>query len=163
MLACGGEAVASVVCEQQQVTSRPVARALTASSPGVIGKGDMPRQVSVPHRLVDELQDEFKGQRLEPDVQHESNRNVWSLIRLEAGTATPWSASGLANGIKTVLERSAAKMSDEDAKQLRKASSHWSRHTHGAHARSRPSSHGRCSMRLMCQRWPGSGIGRWWV
>ena len=52
-----------------------------------------------------ELQEELKGQELEPDVRHESNRNVWILIRLEAGAATPLSASGLAKRIKAVLER----------------------------------------------------------
>ncbi len=41
---------------------------------------------------------------------------------------------GLAKGIKEVLERCAASMDIEDAKQLRKASTHWLRHTHGSHA-----------------------------
>ena len=46
----------------------------------------------------------------------------------------PWSASGLAKGIKKVLERCAETMDVDDAKQLRKASTHWFRHTHGSHA-----------------------------
>ena len=100
----------------------------------VIGKGDKPRQVPVPDRLVDELQDELEGQGLEADVRHESNRDVSILMRIEAGAATPLSASGLAKGIKAVLERCASTMSDDDAKQLRKASTHWFRHTHGTHA-----------------------------
>ena len=100
----------------------------------VVGKGDKPRQVPVPDRLVDELHDELEGQGLEPDVRHESNRDVSILTRLEAGSATPLSASGLAKGIKAVLERCASTMSVEDAKQLRKASTHWFRHTHGTHA-----------------------------
>ena len=100
----------------------------------VVGKGDKPRQVPVPDRLVDELQDELESKGLEPDVRHESNQGVSILMRLSAGTATPLSASGLAKGIKAVLERCASTMSDEDAKQLRKASTHWFRHTHGTHA-----------------------------
>ena len=44
------------------------------------------------------------------------------------------SASGLAKGIKDVLQRCAASMDMDDAKQLRRASTHWFRHTHGSHA-----------------------------
>ena len=100
----------------------------------VVGKGDKPRQVPVPDRLVDELQVELERQGLNVDVRHESNRDVSILTRLEGGAATPLSASGLAKGIKAVLERFASTMSSEDAKQLRKASAHWFRHTHGTHA-----------------------------
>jgi len=88
----------------------------------------------VPDRLVDELQDELESQGLEPDVRHESSKDVSILMRVEAGAATPLSASGLAKGVKAVLERCASTMSDEDSKQLRKASTHWFRHTHGTHA-----------------------------
>jgi integrase len=59
-----------------------------------------------------------------------TSSNDWS----GAGVARPWSASGLAKAIKDVLERCAATMDPEDAKQLRKASTHWFRHTHGSHA-----------------------------
>ncbi len=55
-------------------------------------------------------------------------------MRVESGAARPLSPSGLAKGIKTVLERCAATMSTDDAQQLRKASAHWFRHTHGTHA-----------------------------
>ena len=100
----------------------------------VLGKGDKLRKVPVPTRLVEELQDELEQNGLEADVRDESNRDVAILTRFECGMATPWSASGLAKGIKQVLERCAATMEIEDAKQLRKASTHWFRHTHGSHA-----------------------------
>ncbi len=100
----------------------------------VVGKGDKLRQVPVPTRLVEELQHELEQNGLHPDVRHESNTGVAILNRIEGGVATPWSASGLAKGIKDVLERCAATMDFEDAKQLRKASTHWFRHTHGSHA-----------------------------
>ena len=100
----------------------------------VVGKGDKLRQVPVPSRLVEELQDELEQNGLEAHVRHESNQDVAILMRLEGGLAKPWSASGLAKGIKDVLERCAATMDIEDAKQLRKASTHWFRHTHGSHA-----------------------------
>jgi len=100
----------------------------------VIGKGDKPRQVPVPYRLVEELQDELERHGLEGTVTDESNWDVSILTRFESGAATPLSASGLAKGIKSVLAHCAATMDDEDAKQLRKASTHWFRHTHGTHA-----------------------------
>ena len=101
---------------------------------GVVGKGDKHRQVPVPERLVAELQDELGRNALEPDVLHGSNKDVAILVRFESGVAQPLSTSGLAKGLKTVLARCAQEMSDDDAKQLRKASAHWFRHTHGTHA-----------------------------
>jgi len=100
----------------------------------VVGKGHKLRQVPVPARLVEELQNELDRNGLEAAVRHESNRDVAILARFEGGVATPWSASRLANGIKEVLERCAETMDIEDAKQLRKASTHWFRHTRGSHA-----------------------------
>jgi integrase len=100
----------------------------------VVGKGDRLRQVPVPTRLVEELQDELERNRLDADVRRESNCDVAILTRFEGGVAMPWSASGLSKGIKEVLERCAATMEIEDAKRLRKASTHWFRHTHGSHA-----------------------------
>jgi len=112
----------------------PDGKADTGWMLSVVGKGDKLRQVPVPTRLVEELQDELERSGLEVDVRHESNREVAILTRFEAGVATPWSSSGLAKGIKEVLERCAATMDIDDAKQLRKASTHWFRHTHGSHA-----------------------------
>src|SRR6478736_2203765 len=82
----------------------------------------------VPTRLVDELQDELDRNGLAPDMRHESNHGVAILTRFKGGVATLWSASGLAKGIKEVLERCAATMDIEDAQQLRRASTHWFRH-----------------------------------
>lgn len=100
----------------------------------VVGKGDKVRQVPVPARLVDELEGELEGHCLEADVRHESNRDVSILMRVEKGAAQPLSASGLAKGVKVVLAQCAATMNADDAEQLRKASAHWFRHTHGTHA-----------------------------
>jgi hypothetical protein len=71
---------------------------------------------------------------LDPNVCAESNRDVSILTRIEDGVATPLSASGLAKGVKIVLHSVAATMSEDDAEQLRQASAHWLRHTHGTHA-----------------------------
>ena len=88
----------------------------------------------MPERLVVELQDELESHGLVGDVRNESNQDVAILMRMEGGTVTPLSDSGLAKGVKVTFERCAATMSVEDAKQLRKASTHWFRHTHGTHA-----------------------------
>jgi hypothetical protein len=97
--------------------------------------------MAYPIRLADQLR---ARDGLEADVRPESNRDVAILTRFEGGVATPWSASGLAKGIKEVLERCAASMDIEDAEQLRKASTHWVRYTQGSHAlNGRPGAQGR--------------------
>ena len=90
----------------------------------VVGKGDKVRQVPVPDELVGELQDELERNALEPNVRDESNKDVAILTRFDSGVATPLSASGLAKGVKAALQAVAATMEDDDAKQLRRASTH---------------------------------------
>ncbi len=100
----------------------------------VVGKGDKLRQVPVPTRLVDELQDELEQNGLEADVRHESNRDVAILTRFEGGVATPWSASGLAKGSRKFWSAAPRRWTSRTPSRLRKASTHWFRHTHGSHA-----------------------------
>ena len=100
----------------------------------VVGKGNKLREVPVPVSLVDELQDELQRHGLAGDVTAESNQDVSVLVRFDEGHAQPWSMSGLAKGIKVLLAQVAANLDPEDVKQLRKASTHWLRHTHGSHA-----------------------------
>lgn len=100
----------------------------------VLGKGDKLREVPVPPSLIEELQEELGRHGLEPGVQAESNQDVSILVRFAEGQAQPWSMSGLAKGIKTLLAGVAAELEPDDAKQLRKAGTHWLRHTHGSHA-----------------------------
>jgi integrase len=45
-----------------------------------------------------------------------------------------WSASGLYQAIKVFLARAADSLDGVDAQDLRKASTHWLRHSHGSHA-----------------------------
>jgi integrase len=45
-----------------------------------------------------------------------------------------WSASGLYQAIKAFLAQAATRVDGMDAQRLRKASTHWLRHTHGSHA-----------------------------
>jgi integrase len=100
----------------------------------VVGKGDKLREVPVPASLVEELQEELERHGLEPGVQAESNQDISILVRFEEGHAQPWSMSGLAKGIKALLTDIATDLEPDDAKQLRKASTHWLRHSHGSHA-----------------------------
>lgn len=100
----------------------------------VVGKGEKVREVPVPMSLVEELQDDLERHGLEANVTAESNQDVSVLVRFEEGRAQPWSMSGLAKGIKALLAEIAAELEPDDAKQLRKASTHWLRHTHGSHA-----------------------------
>ena len=45
-----------------------------------------------------------------------------------------WSATGLYEAIKAFLAQAADSLQGIDAQQLRKASTHWLRHSHGSHA-----------------------------
>lgn len=100
----------------------------------VLGKGNKLREVPVPVSLVEELEEELDRHGLEADGTVESNQDVSVLVRFEDGSAQPWSMSGLAKGIKVLLAEIAAELEADDARQLRKASTHWLRHTHGSHA-----------------------------
>ncbi len=100
----------------------------------VLGKGNKLREVPVPVSLVEELQKELDRHGLAGDVTAESNQDVSVLVRFEEGAAQPWSMSGLAKGIKALLADIASELAPDDAKQFRKASTHWLRHTHGSHA-----------------------------
>ena len=100
----------------------------------MLGKGNKLREVPVPVSLVEELEEELDRHGLEADGTVESNQDVSVLVRFEDGSAQPWSMSGLAKGIKVLLAEIAAELEADDARQLRKASTHWLRHTHGSHA-----------------------------
>ncbi|NUZ09111.1 phage integrase family protein [Piscinibacter koreensis] len=101
----------------------------------VVGKGEKPRDVPVQDYLVEELSGELERHGFDPDVAAEGNGEVPVLARFDAGRApTAWSASALAKSIKAFMNESASVASPEDAVQLRKATTHWLRHTHGSHA-----------------------------
>ncbi|MEJ8825106.1 phage integrase family protein [Variovorax humicola] len=94
------------------------------------------RQVPVPSSLVAELNAELVRNGLGSSVRSPAVAAVPILAR--HGAAGPpsraWSASGLAKAIKALLQRLAADLDPIDASHLRKASAHWLRRTHGAHA-----------------------------
>jgi len=102
----------------------------------VIGKGGRSRQVPVPAELVDELGDELARHGFERQVGAIGNQGIHVLARFdtELEKPAPWSASGLYQAIKAFLAQAARGLAGADAQQLRKASTHWLRHSHGSHA-----------------------------
>jgi integrase len=102
----------------------------------VIGKGGRSRQVPVPAELVAELGDELARHGFERQVGAIGNQGIHVLARFdtELEKPAPWSASGLYQAIKAFLAQAARGLAGADAQQLRKASTHWLRHSHGSHA-----------------------------
>jgi integrase len=130
--------ITSVKCgDLQQVGDQAAAGAMASGwLLAVIGKGGRRRQVPVPADLVDELGDELARHGFERQVGAVSNRGIHVLARFdpELERPAPWSASGLYQAIKAFLAQAASGLDELDARQLRKASTHWLRHTHGRHA-----------------------------
>ncbi len=102
----------------------------------VAGRGARRRQVPVPAALVHELGDELARHGLDRQVDSPGNQGVPVLARFDAQLRpVAWSASGLYQAIKAFLAQAAERVEGAQAQQqLRKASTHWLRHTHGAHA-----------------------------
>lgn len=103
----------------------------------VTGKGGRRRQVPVPAELVDELGEELARHGFERQVGAVSNQGIHVLARFDTEPdrrPAPWSASGLYQAIKAFLARAAEGLEAADAQQLKKASTHWLRHSHGSHA-----------------------------
>ena len=102
----------------------------------VVGKGERVRQVPVPHELVDELGDELARFGLAHSVSAASNKGIHVMARFGAQLERPavWSASGLYQAIKAFLAQVADSVGGDDGERLRKASTHWLRHSHASHA-----------------------------
>ncbi|WP_395321872.1 phage integrase family protein [Variovorax sp. UC74_104] len=121
---------------RRQPASTPGDAAPAAWSLSVSGKGGVRRQVPVPHELVDELADELARHGFDREADAPGNRGIAVLARFGAGGEHPpaWSSSGLYQAMKAFLARAAQGLDAADAERLRRASTHWLRHTHGAHA-----------------------------
>jgi integrase len=102
----------------------------------VVGKGGRTRQVPVPPEFVDEFGDELARHGFERQVGAVSNQGIHLMARFDTGLDRPaaWSASGLYQAIKAFLAQAAEGLDEADAHQLKNASTHWLRHSHGAHA-----------------------------
>lgn len=103
----------------------------------VVGKGERVRELPVPPDLVDELSQELGRNGREPDALHPSNAQLPVLAifgQVRPGEPRPWSASGVYQALKALFEQCARRLEEPDASHLRRASTHWLRHTHGSHA-----------------------------
>lgn len=102
----------------------------------VVGKGGRRRQVPVPGELVEELGEELARFGFERQVSAPSNRGIPVMARFDATLERPasWSASGLYQAIKAFLAQAADSLDGADARQLKRASTHWLRHSHASHA-----------------------------
>jgi integrase len=135
--------ITTVRCEDLEQVEHESADGTTATGwlLSVRGKGGRIRQVPVPAQLVDELGDELARHGFERQVGAISNQGIPVMARFDTPLERPvgWSPSGLYQAIKAFLARAAVSTNGADAQQLRKASTHWLRHTHGSHAlRGRP-------------------------
>ena len=90
----------------------------------------------MPANLVEELSDELALHGYERHVGAASNSGIHILARFDARLKRPasWSASGLCQAIKALLANAAKGLDPADAGQLKKASFHRLRHSHGSHA-----------------------------
>jgi len=130
--------ITSVKCEDLELVDYRTSDGETATDwmLHVVGKGGRTRQVPVPAELVDEFSDELARHGFERQVGAVSNQGIHVMARFDAELERPatWSASGLYQAIKAFLARVAEGLDEADAQQLKKASTHWLRHSHGSHA-----------------------------
>ncbi|WP_213959752.1 phage integrase family protein [Variovorax sp. dw_954] len=130
--------ITSVRCEDLTQVDYRAADGSTASHwlLAVIGKGNRSREVPVPAEFVEELGDELARHGFERQVSAVSNRGIHVMSRFDDERKRPaaWSASGLYQAIKAFLAQAAEGLDGADALQLKKASTHWLRHSHGSHA-----------------------------
>ncbi len=102
----------------------------------VTGRAGGRREVPMARALIEDLEEELARHGFDRRVDAPANRDVPVLARFDTGAEHPaaWSSSGLYQAIKAFLARIAQDLDASDAEHLRKASTHWLRHTHGAHA-----------------------------
>jgi len=130
--------ITSIRCEDLEPVAYPLPDGSIAIDwlLSVTGKGGKPRQVPVSAELVDEVSDELERHGFDRQVGAVSNRGVHVMARFAMDLERPaaWSASGMYKAIKAFLAQVAVGLEGVDSQQLRKASTHWLRHSHGAHA-----------------------------
>jgi site-specific recombinase XerD len=118
----------------------------------VIGKGEKERVVPVPLAVIGELSTYLVARGLDPDPEHASNRGAFLLGKaVDVAARAPWSPAvtlavdpkaGIAPGTLSVQLKGffsdcadvLAMTDTKGAQRLFAASTHWLRHTHGAHS-----------------------------
>jgi integrase len=102
----------------------------------VSGKAGRKREVPVPADLVADLEEELAHHGFERHVGAPGNSHIHVLARFDLlpERPKPWSTSGFYSAIKLFVSRAAQTLDEAQAEPLRRASIHWLRHAHGAHA-----------------------------
>jgi site-specific recombinase XerD len=118
----------------------------------VIGKGQKEREVPVPLEVISELASYMQSRGLDPDPEHPSNQGAFLLGKatdaqerapsLNKGRVVDAKQGIAATTFYDQVKAFFAHCADELQKQgdqkgaerLRKASTHWMRHSHGSHA-----------------------------
>lgn len=102
----------------------------------VTGRGARRRRVPVPSLLVTELSDELERHGFQRQPNAPGNFGIAILARFDMNQKKPtaWSSSGLHKAIKRFVARASESLDGPAAEQVRRASAHWLRHSHGIHA-----------------------------
>ena len=102
----------------------------------VTGKGERTRDVPVPQAFIEEFEQELKRHGHEPSVKAAGNQSIRLLARFDPRHETPraWSASGLYKAIVKFVGEAANSIEGPGADRLRRATTHWLRHSHASHA-----------------------------
>lgn len=101
----------------------------------VIGKGNKHREIPVPPSLMDGINAHLRDRKLGPVGYVSEDTPILGKLRGESREAL--SASGLYQKLKRFFEDAASEVTGKDplaAEKLKRASTHWLRHTHGSHA-----------------------------
>jgi len=101
----------------------------------VIGKGNKYREVPLSPVLMEGINAHLKDRKLGPVGYVLEDTPIIGKLRGE--NRSPLSASGLYQKLKRFFEETATHVANTDplaAEKLRRASTHWLRHTHGSHA-----------------------------
>jgi len=101
----------------------------------VIGKGKKYREVPLPPVVMDGINTHLRDRKLGPVGYVLEDTPIIGKLRGER--RSPLSASGLYQKLKAFFEETANHVANTDplaAEKLRRASTHWLRHTHGSHA-----------------------------
>ncbi|MDP2202785.1 MAG: tyrosine-type recombinase/integrase [Methylicorpusculum sp.] len=101
----------------------------------VTGKGNKHREIPVPPSLMDGINAHLRDRKLGPVGYVSEDTPILGKLRGEGREAL--SASGLYQKLKRFFEDAASEVADKDplaAEKLKRASTHWLRHTHGSHA-----------------------------
>ncbi|MDP3136397.1 MAG: phage integrase family protein, partial [Burkholderiaceae bacterium] len=102
----------------------------------VTGKGGRTRDVPVPEFIVEDLQDELERNGYERGIKAVSNAGLKLLARFDPKlpAPAPWAASSLYKAIVNFVQVAAEGVEGPDAERLKRATTHWLRHSHASHA-----------------------------